>query len=102
MNSAFSVNPSMAISRNVHKKSFGLTCEATKHKAQKLAKSHIMWHEFKASTDWCLYDAQEQVLFWQRTSLCQKSTADYKQLVAFQQHVIRLCKINTYIHSMDP
>ena len=36
-------------------------CEVIKYKAQKLSKSHVMWHQFHATMGFPTYDMDEQV-----------------------------------------
>jgi hypothetical protein len=63
------------------------TCKVIKYKAKKLAPSQsIMWHQFEAMQ-------KNRFSLHQRTSLCQKLRAEFKEkLPAFQQHVTRLDK----------
>jgi hypothetical protein len=64
-----------------------ITCKVIKYKAKKLAPSQsIMWHQFKAMQ-------KNRFSLHQRTFLCQKLPADFKEkLAAFQQHVNGLDK----------
>lgn len=76
-----------------------ITCEVLEHKANRLVKSHIRWHQLKDSTGWTVCR-----MWWngfsshQRISFCWKLLADFEEkFVAFQSHVMGLHTMNNYI-----
>jgi hypothetical protein len=78
-----------------------ITWKTLKYKAWEAAKSHDMWHHFKASTSWCMHMMWSNAFsLCRKNSPCQKLPADFEEkFVAFKPNVSGLKKRNPTSHA---
>jgi hypothetical protein len=73
-------------------------CEMIKYKAQKLSKSHVMWHQFHATMGLHTYDVDEQDSSLSKNALLETATRFCGEVCSFSE-TSHLTSQNELLHS---